>query len=515
MAEMVFSAVVEETLKQALSGLIGSNGQEDVVADVERLEMVQIKLEAALNASRRWRIRDAPLLRWRRKLKRAAEECGGELRERRRRVAAEDDDDDKAREKDSFPRRLARAAAAFFGGGDGCVRDAAAAVKRFEWYADGAGEFLRFVELGGGSPRRHTPRVDPLIGRLLAGEELRYRFVNRRGQYHQFCVRPVRLDGRGVEAKLIFVYEDDEALEKNLCLGAILRLSESTDLVGTLVKCLELRPVLLVTTPHFRPAAESARRELVALPRQDFSWEPSYLDSGDNGHWNAMHSSLSQWFRPNPLCCNAETTPTASDLEPVIGVFLQRHIPLAEYNAHPAVATVADGTTCLKKNAPHLRLGLHFSPHGSSDMAPAAESAAVELVDGEELQTAGGGVHRNISSLEELDEFALPKAIDCLLHRRRPEAAAYQLFWKAKHGTAFLEVEKITGMVKAPPRGVGGSRRAAIQWRRDPKLGMMWTQSVVDFFNLWVACAPRRLQGSTAEWVQKANDMQQRRCPLN
>ncbi|TVU49811.1 hypothetical protein EJB05_01148, partial [Eragrostis curvula] len=247
-AEMVFSAVVEETLKLALSGLIGgSRGQEeDLVRDVERLEMARIRLEAALDASRRWRIRDAPLLRWRRKLERAAEEC-------RRRAAAEEqeDDDTEAREQESFTRRLARAAAALLGGGR--VRDdvARAAVRRLEWYADGAGEFLRFVEMGGGgSPRRCAPRVEPLIGHLLAGDELRYRrFVNRRGKnYLQFFVRPmIRLDdGRGVEAKLILVYEDDEAPEKNLCLGAILRLSESTDLVGTLVRCLEL-----LVTPHF------------------------------------------------------------------------------------------------------------------------------------------------------------------------------------------------------------------------------------------------------------------------
>jgi hypothetical protein len=47
------------------------------------------------------------------------------------------------------------------------------AVRRFEWFADGASDFLRFVELGG-TPRRYM-FFDPLIGHLLAGKELRYR----------------------------------------------------------------------------------------------------------------------------------------------------------------------------------------------------------------------------------------------------------------------------------------------------------------------------------------------------
>jgi hypothetical protein len=434
-----------------------------------------------------------------------AEARGVALRERKQRAVQEDEAKERA---SSFPRRLARAATSL----------AAAAVRRFEWFADGAREFLRFVELGG-TPLRCAVHVDPLIGRLLAGEELRYRFV-RRSQYHLFCVRPISLDGRGVEAKLLFVYEDDDAPERNLCLGSIMRLSESTDVIGTVARCLEL-----LGTPHFGSTAASARRELASLPRQDFSWVP-YLDSGDKEHWNAMHSSLTQWFRPNPLCCkdhagelkkppgaaSSSTTAKLSDvsdqLEPIIEVFLQRHIPLSEYNMHRTRAGTVEevaGATCLK-NVPHLKLGLLFSPHGSSEemtLAPATtESAVVEVIDGEEQQS--GAVNRNIS-LEQLDEFMLPKAIDCL--HRKPEATAYQMFWKSCHGTAFLQVQK-TGMVKAPPRRrATGSRREMVRRRRDPKLER-WILVVTDFLNLWVAHAPRRLQGSFVEWVQKANEMQ-------
>jgi len=528
MAEMVGSAVAEETLKQVVSVLIGKQRQEEETAgeseteqNLERLEMAQIKLEAALEASRGWHIRDASLLRWRRKLKRAAQECDNTLRLCKQRAV-----EDEAREQEvrgaSFPRSLAHATksllTALLRRDDGSLASSAAAVRRFEWLAGGAGEFLRFVELGG-TPRRYA-FVDPLIGHLLAGQELRYRIV-RRSQYHLFCVRPIRLDDRGVEAKLLFVYEDDEAPEKNLCLGSILRLSESTDLVGTIVKCLEL-----LVTPHFKPTAESASKELARLPTQDFSWVP-YVDSSHKDHWNSMHSSLTQWFRPDPLCCTQhEPKPSyggssssrssstmklsdVADLEPVIEVFLQRHIPLSEYNMHASKGVQGESGVCLK-NLPHLKLGLLFSPHGASEgLDPAVESSATEVIDGAEQ----GGAHTNIS-LEQLDEFMLPKAIDCL--HRKAEATAYQMFWKSRHGTAFLQVEK-TGLTKMPPRhlrrGVG-STRLAIQQRRDPKLER-WIQVVIDFLNLWVAHAPRRLQGPFAEWVQRAREIMQLECQAN
>jgi len=289
----------------------------------------------------------------------------------------------------SFPRRLAHAAKSLFRRDGSLAASSAAAVRRFEWLAGGAGEFLRFVELGG-TPRRYA-FVDPLIGHLLAGQELRYMIV-RRSQYHFFCVRPIRLedDDRGVEASLLFVYEDDEAPEKNLCLGSVLRLSESTDLVGTIVKCLEL----LMVTPHFKPTAESASKELAQLPTQDFSWVP-YVESSHKDHWNSMHSSLAQWFRPDPLCCrqhepkpsyggsssSSSSTMKLSDvahLEPVIEVSLQRLIPLSEYNKHRSNAVEGDNS-CLK-NVPYLKMGLLLAPHAQLENLALVPSRNLQLV---------------------------------------------------------------------------------------------------------------------------------------
>ena len=76
MAEIVSSALVHETVSQLLSNLV-QKYEEKVESsanrNLERLEMAHIRLEAALEMSEKWQITDASLLRWRGKLKRAAQ----------------------------------------------------------------------------------------------------------------------------------------------------------------------------------------------------------------------------------------------------------------------------------------------------------------------------------------------------------------------------------------------------------------------------------------------------------
>ncbi|KAF8698844.1 hypothetical protein HU200_035104 [Digitaria exilis] len=344
MQTMFASVVVEETVKQIISGGLAADtrGEKpDAVEHVERLEMAQIRLEAALETSVRWPIRDASLLRWRGKLKRAAQECDEALHRCKQRIV-EDEEKEHEAASSSFPKRLARATRSYLsslvagdahgsssGGGD---------ARRFEWYADSASDFVRFVELGG-TARRYM-FFDPLIGQLLAGNELRYRLV-RGSQYHLLCMRPASFEGRGMEAKMLYVYEDDDAPEKNFCLGLMLRLSESMDVVGITIKCLQL------VTPHFRSTAEAAMREFVQLPTQDFWWVP-YVESSDKEHWNMFHGTMSKLLRPNPRCCrrdrhepkpfgssNTNTMTPVLDvsLELVIEVYFQRIIPLSKHNA--------------------------------------------------------------------------------------------------------------------------------------------------------------------------------------
>jgi hypothetical protein len=532
---IVSSVVAEEIVTQIVSTVLDKRkrGREEPSEkeSLERLEMAHIKLEAALETADRWRISDASLLRWRGKLKRAARECDDALRRCKRRAM---DDEGRRRQRavrsSSFPARLAHAARSFFlvggrsssGGGDnddddgygwsGSPAAAAAAVRRFEWLADGASEFLRFVELGG-TPRRRYTFFDPLIARLLAGDELRYRLV-RGGQYYLFCVRPIFLEGRGVEAKLIFIYEDDDAPEKNLCIGSMLRLSESTDIVGVTIRCLQL-----LVTPHFRSTAEAATRELANLPTQDFAWVP-YAETTHKEHWNSIQRDMSQWFRPDPFCCNNhhQHEPICSmhcqegstgtmrlpevSLESVIEVYWQCQIPLSEYNMQRRAIPAAAGPTAASssKGKPHLKLGLLFTPHGSlGGVMPKAESAALEVIDGEEQH----GTHTNLT-LQQLDETMLPKALECLYHKE--EATAYQMLWKSRHGAAYLQVKKTM------PGGDNSRRRSLMQQRyhrhhQDPKLER-WTHVLMSFLKLWVARAPDAVRWSMVEWLRKANEKQ-------
>jgi hypothetical protein len=124
---------------------------------MERLEMAHIKLEAALETSEKWQITDASLLRWRRKLKRAAQECNDTLHKCKQRIL-EDEQMEREVKNSSLPNRIVHATKSFVFSILNRINNelSKSIAQRFEWYANGAGEFLRFIELGG-TPRRHMP----------------------------------------------------------------------------------------------------------------------------------------------------------------------------------------------------------------------------------------------------------------------------------------------------------------------------------------------------------------------
>ena len=89
MAELVSTAIVHETVSQVLSGIVQKYEEKDksnANTNLERLEMAHIRLEAALETSEKWQITDASLLRWRRKLKHAAQECDDTLHKCKQRI---------------------------------------------------------------------------------------------------------------------------------------------------------------------------------------------------------------------------------------------------------------------------------------------------------------------------------------------------------------------------------------------------------------------------------------------
>jgi len=139
--------------------------------------------------------------------------------------------------------------------------------RRFEWYADGADDFLRFIKFGG-TPRCHMPFYS-IVKNLFASKQLHHKIV--RGieyPYFQFSLVPVISEVLGIEAILILI-QNDGTPEGNNYFRITIQVSECTDIVGIAIRCLQL------FAPHLKCTVENIRNELIQLLAQDLSWMPS------------------------------------------------------------------------------------------------------------------------------------------------------------------------------------------------------------------------------------------------
>uniref|UniRef100_A0A0D9WV15 Rx N-terminal domain-containing protein n=1 Tax=Leersia perrieri TaxID=77586 RepID=A0A0D9WV15_9ORYZ len=498
MGEIVSSAVVNETVSRITSGLIDRCQQKSSVEDhLEKLEMAQIKLDIALETSDKWQITSGPLLHWQKKLKRVTEECDDTLRKCRQRVQEEEEMEQQVRNS-SFLSRIVHAtkslvSSIFHSGTDELSRSA---VRRFEWFADGANDFLRSVEFG------CTPHsyffFDPLIRHLLAGERLEYKLVEGNKQ-HLFWIRPINITEQGVEAKLIFVYHDSSAPEDNFVLCVMLQLSESTNILGTTIKCLQL------FTPHFKSTIETVRKKLTQLPTQDFSWVPH----AHSCYWDSLHHIATAWFRPNALCCKHYDQKVCGSgnmdkielpdvsLEPIIEVSLMCQVPLPGFRER---GKIVEGKPSLEEVS-HLKVHLIYTPHGSSeDLFPTVQSSVIEVINANEQHC----LHTNIG-LQKMKEIMLPKAVDCF--HQNEKARVYQMLWKSKHGGAYLEVAKATMNITRTRRTTHGAKKAKLLRQKDHRTQSR-TDFMCDFLNLWAGHAPVKLKGSIHGWIQKQKGTQ-------
>ncbi|XP_048567144.1 uncharacterized protein LOC125547228 [Triticum urartu] len=466
MAEMVKSVIVGEAVSRIISGIAPTSKDEDKADEeasgrgLERLEMARIKMEAALQTSNKWQITDTSLLRWQKKLKRTAQDCDDVAR-RCRQLSREEDEAEQVVRKSSFPRRMAHATKVFvssFVGGGNDHRSAgsvtAAVVRRFERLADGADEFIRYVQIGG-TPRQNL-FFDPLTGHLFTGKMIAYQLLRPGGQYHYFRIRPINFQERGLEAFLSFMYEDCKVPKNSFCLGVMLRLSESTDIIGTVLKCLR------VMTPHFNSMTDIVIKEIIHLPTQDFSYV------AHKKHWVHVHRTLTEWFRPDPLCCQGfehdvvRSCHSGSDSsngsrnklkfssifpEPVCHVFFQCHTSLSEYKNLPGSAVFAghDESSSLENSQP-LKIGILLMPHASLE-DPKSVGSTIEVIDTTNRHHL---THVNVH-LDQLDEMMMPKAIDYL--HLNAEAMSYQ--WTDYHN--FVATMVSCGDGSDSSEGFGGN----------------------------------------------------------
>jgi hypothetical protein len=314
----------------------------------------------------------------------------------------------------------------------------AAVVRRFEWMANCAGRFVRDVAESGSS-LRHCTFCNPVVRRLLEGKHLRYEA--EQGAVLRFLdLWPLCVEGRGVETILEYGYEDRGAPEKNLLLHIVLRLSESMDVFGTAIRCLQAMASQLKLL-----VSEAAVGELALLAASvDMcrSSAPPWarIDEGE-------YARASQAFRRDPVCCrdrergqqlgrpratsgggvaDAASSPELSRILP------EQIIVLAFWCRVPA----APGCGLLPTRPP-LKMTVFFSPHACCHDAEEERrsSWALDLSAGEN----GNPLLRDVS-VQQVAEMVGPKALDRFL--RQPHLAVYAITWGSEHGKAIFILER-------------------------------------------------------------------------
>ncbi|KAF8731332.1 hypothetical protein HU200_016387 [Digitaria exilis] len=318
--------------------------------------------------------------------------------------------------------------------------------QRFEWYADGAGEFLKFIEF---------------VKNLFAGKELYHKIV--RGNMHplfQLWLHPIHNEVHGTDVNLIFIQHDGTP-EGNICFSLIVQLSESTDIVGIALKCLQL------CAPHFKCTFENIRNELAHLPTQDFSWGHS-IYSYHKKHWDKFHSIMSQSARPNPFCCK-------------------------QRDRHEKQKTSLFGDLISQEDCPYLKAGIYFVPHGSLDdiLSENRSSEIMAMILKEQC------LHTDIT-LEQLEEIMLPKAID--FFRQNAEAMVHQMLWKSEHGFALIQVGMRTR------RTFGRASKRKLLQGHDEELTRIRIRRC-HWIDLWVTHLPARMQRSLMNWMKKEKEI--------
>jgi len=283
---------------------------------------------------------------------------------------------------------------------------------------------VRDVEHGC-SLRQYT-FCNPLVRHLLEGRTLRYEMVQG-SHLRDIYIWPLCLENRGVEAELSYQYENCKMPGRNFHLRLWLRLSESTDIVGAAVKCLQHLAL------QFMLAAECAFGELTLLP-----------DLHDISHlygapWLGIQDSytrLTRICRPDPTCCRSnghESCPNntvSSELsnktgEQVISVNFQYYTSAQEHNYHRSVD--GEGRDALIDWSPPLKVTAGFVPHGMWE----------DLAQNYRLDVD----KRRDENIEQAIEMVRWKTIDCLI--RQPELPYHMTLWQYPHGFAVFQVRNV------------------------------------------------------------------------
>ncbi|KAF8783611.1 hypothetical protein HU200_000464 [Digitaria exilis] len=397
---IVRSAIVQEAISRVISVIFRKCKHFEKTSrghSAERLEMALSELEFALERTAKLPITEATLLRRRKVLKHGYIE-GMDLLNKHKLQGNQD-----LRQGVKRKRWITYSMNLSVSSYGGLNMDD---VRRFEWFADCAGKFIRDVE-SGCSLRQYT-LCNPLVRHLLNGKALKY----------------------------------------EMCQVLWLRVSESTDLVGIAIRCTESLSFLS------KPAAESAIAELTQLPNLlDSAYVMPWLVAG----MQYVHPESTQVWRPDPVCCQEEGHRPVRNmvLSELSNRFPEQVILFSFTCCLPALvfsmcsSSDETGTSIMTHRQPPLQVTVGFVPH---IMKEQQESYATEIVGDNEERIYD-------VSMQQVAETARSNAINCF--SSQPELTVYARQWTSKHGGASFIVQKRSFDVKGGPRTRCWHRRSA------------------------------------------------------
>ncbi|PUZ66386.1 hypothetical protein GQ55_3G303400 [Panicum hallii var. hallii] len=253
MAEIVGSAMACEALSRVSSFLSGDKTSHESVEDkAERLEMAVLKIRSVVAVSDDLHISHLPLLLWKAKLKRIAEEGDDLLLHMHKKRHLECGRVSDNTTGNSISQYLIQAAKRFV---PFCRKEDELSdntLRRFERLADGTDSFFRLVQ-SGGHPKK--PVFLPSLTRsLLAGDSVEFSIQRKSGNDH-IMLWPW-LDAStesGLVACLGVSREDEVMWQEGFKMCVLFRLSEASNILATAMSCLELLP------PQFDAASVGIR----------------------------------------------------------------------------------------------------------------------------------------------------------------------------------------------------------------------------------------------------------------
>ncbi|CAL5078080.1 unnamed protein product [Urochloa decumbens] len=425
MAEIVGSVLVQEGLSKALSFIMGKREEKASEGlSAERLEMAVSEMEFALERTMKLPVTDVSLLHRRKMIRRAYLE-GIELLNKHKSHALQVQEEigQGSKRKRWFISR-AKNNLSFSSSFSGLKMDD---VRRFEWFADHAGKFVRDVESG--CSLRHYTFCSPHVRHLLEGKTLRYEVLQGSRLLRRLYMQPICFEGRGVETVLIYQYRDSKIPERSFNLVLILRLSESTDIAEIAVKCLRSM------ASQFKLVTEAAIGELTLLPNLQYivhSHARCYAEIDLESYNND-----SQYLRPDPICCKENGQgPCANGVFPeeVIHFFFRCSVSAQDCSSSDS----SDGpgrrrAVAMRDWRAPLNLTVGCMPHH-------VYNSEQQLQESYTLEIFGDDEERGDVSIHKGGEMLRSKATDFFL--RKPELTEYRMLWISKHVVVGFFMEK-------------------------------------------------------------------------